>query len=191
MRPLNLRTVALACAVAALPVGGASAALVDRGGGVVYDTVTGLDWEQRPGHGWIDWAGANAYVAGLTLAGGGWRMPTIAELTDLNGQIVALAGCYDCSGDHGPFDDIPLGVWTPTTYFAGQPGAFYVSFYRPATVFGLFQTSEAGVWAVREGAPIPEPASFGLAGAALLMATAMRRRRLPAGAPARPRTPAR
>ncbi len=147
----------------------ANAALVSRGTGVVYDTVSGLDWEQRPGHGSINYAGANAYIAQLTLDGGGWSMPTIAQLSDLNAQLIDLYGCYDCSGDWGPFADIPLGAWTTATYFAGQPGAYYVSFYRPATVFGLFQTSHAGVWAVRQGSPIPEPGGAALAALALAL----------------------
>jgi hypothetical protein len=178
MARLNLRSLLLACAAATLPAGSACAAFVDRGGGIIYDTASGLDWEQQPGAAWIDYAGANAYVAGLALDGGGWLMPTIQQLTDLNGELIALTGCFDCSGDWGPFSAIPLGVWTTATYFAGQPGAFYVSFYRPATTIGLFQTSQAGVWAVRAGAPIPEPGSFGLAGLALLvLATEGRRRK--------------
>lgn len=96
-------------------------------------------------------------------------MPTIQQLTNLNGELIALTGCYDCSGDWGPFSAIPLGAWTTATYFAGQPGAYYVSFYVPAATIGLFQTGHAGVWAVRDGAPIPEPGSFGLAGLALLV----------------------
>jgi len=177
MARLNLRSLLLACTVATLPAGGAFAALVDRGGGVVYDTVSGLDWEQRPGALWIDYAGANAYVASLTLDGGGWQMPTIQQLTDLNGELIDQTGCYDCSGDWGPFSAIPLGVWTTSLYFAGKPGAFYVSFWVPATTIGLFQTSQAGVWAVREGTPIPEPSSFGLAGLTLLALASERRRR--------------
>lgn len=185
MARLNLRSLLLACTVATLPTGGAFAALVDRGGGVVHDTVSGLDWEQRPGALPINYAGANAYIAGLALDGGGWQMPTVQQLTDLNAELIALTGCYDCSGDWGPFSAIPLGVWTTSLYFAGQPGAFYVSFYRPATTFGLFQTSQAGVWAVREGAPIPEPGSFGLAGVALLALASERRRRQKVSALAR------
>lgn len=181
-----LRSLLLACTVAALPAASAFATLVDRGSGVVYDTDTGLDWEQRPGSTWIDYAGAQSYIAGLTLDGGGWRMPTVQQLTDLNAELIALTGCYDCSGDQGPFSAIPLGAWTTSLYFAGQPGAYYVSFYKPATTIGLFQTNDAGVWAVRDGAPLPEPASFGLAGLALLALAAGRRRRSEGGAGAAP-----
>lgn len=111
----TLRTLALACTVSTLTAGSALAALIDRGGVVVYDTGTGLDWEQRPGAQWIDYPGAKNYVAGLTLDGGGWRLPSIAELSDLNAELIALTGCYDCSGSRGPFDGIPLGVWTNET----------------------------------------------------------------------------
>ena len=163
---ITLPSLVLACAAALLPTA-SQAAFVDRGNGVVYDTTTGLDWEPRAGDPWINYPDAKAYIAGLALDGGGWRMPTIAQLTDLNKSIIDLTGCYDCSGDWGPFDGIPLGVWTTSTYFSGQPGAFYVSFYRPALTIGLFETSLAGVWAVRDGAAIPEPGSLALAALAL------------------------
>lgn len=168
-RFFHIRTGVAAFAVACASTG-AGAALVDRGGGVVYDTVSGLDWEQQPLATSVNWADANAYVSALSLDGGGWRMPSIAELTDLYAEITALTGCFDCSGDQGPFDGIGLGVWTPATYFAGQPGAFYVSFYKPATTIGLFQTSHASVWATREGRALPEPGSLALALAALSLA---------------------
>lgn len=177
MARLNLQHLMLACTLASLPAGGAFAALVHRGGGVVHDTVSALDWEQRPAALSIDYAGANAYVASLALDGGGWQMPTIQQLTDLDQQLIDLTGCHDCSGDWGPFAAIPLGVWTSATYTAGQPGAFYVSFWVPATTIGLFQTSQAGVWAVREGTAVPEPESFGLAGLAMLVLVSERRRR--------------
>lgn len=179
MTPLTTTLRTLACATALLATTAAQAAFIDRGNGVVYDTATGLDWEQTPGAMWINYPDAKAYIAGLTLDGGGWSLPTIDQLKDLNKAIIDLVGCYDCSGDQGPFSDIPLGAWTTSTYWAGQPGAFYVSFYRPATVFGLFETSPAGVWAVRAGAPIPEPGSFALAALALSAAggLSLRRRR--------------
>ena len=54
------------------------AALVDNGGGLVYDTVLDITWAQPDEV--IDWGWtANARAAGLTLGGvSGWRLPYIS-----------------------------------------------------------------------------------------------------------------
>lgn len=166
-----------ALTAAALLAGPAQAAFVDRGNGVVYDTDSGLDWELHPGTTWTDWHDANAYVNGLTLAGGAWRLPTIAEGLALYEHISALTGCTDCSGDQGLFDDLQLGYWTSQTYWAGQDGAFYFGLWRPNASAGLFQTTVgSATWAVREGAALPEPASLLLVAGALEIIKKMRRR---------------
>ena len=142
------------------------AALIDRSNGVVYDTVSGLDWEQGPNTSLINWIDANTYVDDLALDGGGWRLPHKIELQDMYAQLSAISGCYDCTGDQGPFDGLQLGYWTDLTYWAGQDGAYYVGFWRPNSFAGLFQTSPASVWAVREGAPLPLPGTAWLVAAA-------------------------
>ena len=161
----RLRTGALCGLLAA--AGLSHAGLIERGGGVVYDTVSGLDWEQSPNTSPINWIDANTYVANLALGGGGWRLPHKAELQDMYAQLSALTGCSNCTGDKGPFDDLGLGYWTDLTYWAGQPGAYYVGFWRPDSFAGLFQTSPASVWAVREGTPLPLPGTAWLVAVAL------------------------
>ena len=47
--------------------------------GVITDSVTGLDWYVNPSPG-TTWHEAKAWVESLTVAGGGWRLPTMAEL---------------------------------------------------------------------------------------------------------------
>ncbi|WP_410808914.1 DUF1566 domain-containing protein [Micromonospora sp. 067-2] len=54
-----------------------------RGDGTVRDNVTCLVWQRSPAPRTYDWAAATRYCADLTLAGGGWRLPTRVELTSL------------------------------------------------------------------------------------------------------------
>lgn len=49
---------------------------------VLVDSVTGLQWTRRDNLSDIDWQGGARYCAGLPLAGGGWRLPTLAELVE-------------------------------------------------------------------------------------------------------------
>ncbi len=50
--------------------------------GVVRDTKTGLEWVAGPDKD-TNWGEAKQWVDNLTVAGGGWRMPTIDELKTL------------------------------------------------------------------------------------------------------------
>ena len=47
--------------------------------GVITDHLTGLDWYVGPNAD-NNWHETKAWVEGLTVAGGGWRMPTVPEL---------------------------------------------------------------------------------------------------------------
>ncbi len=50
--------------------------------GVVWDTKTGLEWVVGPDKD-TNWDEAKRWVDNLTVAGGGWRMPTTDELKTL------------------------------------------------------------------------------------------------------------
>jgi hypothetical protein len=50
--------------------------------GVITDHVTGLEWYVGPNHD-NNWHEAKAWTEHLTVAGGGWRMPTVPELKAL------------------------------------------------------------------------------------------------------------
>ena len=50
--------------------------------GVVLDTKTGLEWVAGPDRD-TNWNEAKRWVESLTVAGGGWRMPTMNELEEL------------------------------------------------------------------------------------------------------------
>jgi len=56
--------------------------LVAYATGVVYDKNTGLEWLAGPDRD-TTWDEARSWVANLTVAGGGWRMPTRKELKAL------------------------------------------------------------------------------------------------------------
>ena len=47
--------------------------------GIIRDTKTGLDWYVGPERN-TNWNEANTWVKNLTVAGGGWRLPTLDEL---------------------------------------------------------------------------------------------------------------
>jgi hypothetical protein len=54
------------------------AALVDNGGGLIYDDVLNITWAQ-PDNTLRTWDQANTWASGLTLGGvGGWRLPYIS-----------------------------------------------------------------------------------------------------------------
>ncbi|MDP2167921.1 MAG: DUF1566 domain-containing protein [Thermodesulfovibrionales bacterium] len=50
--------------------------------GVITDSRTGLEWAPAPNKA-MNWDEANQYVQSLSLAGGGWRLPTRVELRGL------------------------------------------------------------------------------------------------------------
>jgi len=51
--------------------------------GVIVDAFSGLQWTQRDNLGDITWPDAKAYCDTLPLAGGGWRLPTMQELSQV------------------------------------------------------------------------------------------------------------
>lgn len=68
----------------------AQAALVDRGNGMLYDTVLNITWTQDAGLAgrlmFMDWASANDWAANLTYGGySDWRLPKITPIGNSNG----------------------------------------------------------------------------------------------------------
>jgi formylglycine-generating enzyme required for sulfatase activity len=104
----------LALILAAVWVMGAGAAVEAQPGrytkspdGVILDSVTGLEWYVNPNRD-NTWNEAKAWADGLTVAGGGWRLPTLAELkaqyrkgaSAVNmDPLFQLPGAYVWSGD--------------------------------------------------------------------------------------------
>ena len=104
----------LALILSAVWVMGAGAAVEAQPGrytkspdGVILDSVTGLEWYINPNRD-NTWHEAKAWADGLTVAGGGWRLPTLAELkaqyrkgaSAVNmDPLFQLPGAYVWSGD--------------------------------------------------------------------------------------------
>jgi hypothetical protein len=99
--------------------------------GTVYDTKTKLTWQQvapPPGYPWgaASTSGtAQNYCSALSLAGGGWRMPTVLELQSL----------VDYSLPAGPYIDSSIfpnttriAFWSASASVSDTTRAFYVGF---------------------------------------------------------------
>jgi hypothetical protein len=100
----------------------------DNGDGTVLDNITGLTWQQcalgESGAGCTlgsigsySWSEANAVCAGSTLAGGGWRLPTVTELM----RIV------DYEESFGTIDYTAFPGGTVSPYWTSTPHAVYSS----------------------------------------------------------------
>ena len=88
------------------------------------DPISGLTWQVTPTGGTMEWSDAKAHCAGLSLDGGGWRLPNIGELRSLirgcpatqdggscrveEGDCLSWScwgdSCDGCSGWDGPAD---------------------------------------------------------------------------------------
>jgi len=112
----------------------------DNGDGTVDDNVTGLNWQKcsigKTGTdcsaGAIashDWNAASAQCASLSLDGGGWRLPSVTELTQLV-NYGKSSGAIDSTAFPGTFSR----YWTSTpTAHVNYAWAWYVDFTQSIT----------------------------------------------------------
>jgi len=77
-----LLTAVLGLAACAPPDGGAptGARFVTQGEAILRDAAGGIEWTRQDDGVGRDWNAAEAYCRVLTLAGTGWRLPTVDEL---------------------------------------------------------------------------------------------------------------
>lgn len=91
---------------------------------IVTDHGTGLVWQRRPSNATYSFADAQTYCAGLTLGGGGFRMPSMKEL-----QTVLDEGAPNLV-DPEVFPDLPqtqnVTFWTSTKSARGPNDAWFV-----------------------------------------------------------------
>ena len=89
--------------------------------GVITDSVTGLDWYVGPNHD-NNWHQSKAWTENLTMAGGGWRMPTVPEL-----KAIYQKGA-------SPYNMDPLfqttGVWVWSGQLHDAVSAWGFAFYN-------------------------------------------------------------
>src|SRR5678815_2771735 len=86
----------------------AQAALIDRGNGLIYDTVLNITWMQdvalaqtlgADSDGLFDWSGANAWAQQLVYGGyDDWRLPTLKPVNGI--EFNRILHC-DGSADYG------------------------------------------------------------------------------------------
>ena len=81
--------------------------------GVVTDTFTDTQWTQRDNLGDTNWHDAKAHCANLALDGGGWRLPTMNELSQV----------YSGAGN----DKVPCGAWQGNDLVCRAPKHFYLT----------------------------------------------------------------
>ncbi len=104
--------------------------------GTVTDTATKLVWQQAVDPGTYTWAGAKSYCAGLSLAGGGWRVPSMKELMTLVDFSV---------GPPGPTIDAAAFPNTPADYFWSSSPLAGQSSYAWLVFFSIGGTGYNGV----------------------------------------------
>jgi hypothetical protein len=109
-------------------------------GGTVTDTATKLVWQQAVDPAQYTWAQAQSYCAGLALAGGGWRVPSVKELMTLVDFSVALpAPAIDATAFPGM--PSPPFFWSSSPLVAAPSSAWYVYFDYGSTNATVVTTS--------------------------------------------------
>lgn len=105
--------------------------------GTVTDENTQLVWEQSPpsaGGGFHSWADASAHCSSLALAGGGFRLPTVLELSTIVDDGASLPAIdttvFLDAGAGKPPDATDAMFWSGTTFAADGTGdkRWYLNF---------------------------------------------------------------
>jgi hypothetical protein len=103
--------------------------LIDRGNGLVFDSVNRLSWTQNAAlSGLNDWAGQKVY--GDTVVVAGFNDLILATLKDLENLYRELPGPNGSNktGDQGPFINIQSTYWSLTEIDAARAPIFSFSF---------------------------------------------------------------
>jgi Protein of unknown function (DUF1566) len=131
------------------------ASYTDLGNGTVRDNVTCLSWQRAPAPGSYTFTQAQAYCAGLTLAGGDWHLPTRIQLMSI--VDTAQAGP---AIDTAAFPDTPAAYfWTSSPWFvkASPLRAWIFNFYEGMESNDGFETGTYKVRCTRSPDGTGEP----------------------------------
>jgi hypothetical protein len=110
----------------------------------VTDPATGLTWQRAINPAARTWDAASAYCAGLSVAGGGWRLPGMAELQTLVDETVAGPAI-----DGAAFPATPgEGFWAGTP-LAATPGSYWFVSFDRGIAYNAVASHEYNVRCVR------------------------------------------
>ena len=173
------------------------------GGQAYYDDQLDITWAQDANiNGLMDWNTANAWAAGLTIAGvGGWRLPNMDKNDDdtiVNCSSGTQAACADNEYGHlfhygagttlgggvtsaspGPFSNVQSdGYWSSTVYAPVPLDAWGFDF-SDGFQGNLNKIGDVYGWAVQSGnaGVVPVPAAVWLFGSGLLGLIGVARRK--------------
>jgi hypothetical protein len=112
------------CPVCADETGCDDTTYTDNGDGTVTSSCCGLVWQREIDDGEYDWEQSKVYCEQLSIAGGGWRVPTKDELLSLlvPGALPPI--------DTGAFGETPEHLyWSVTPLRGSSRTAWLVSFF--------------------------------------------------------------
>ncbi|MEN8207962.1 MAG: DUF1566 domain-containing protein [Candidatus Fermentibacteria bacterium] len=110
-------------------------------GGVISDTVTGLQWRVGPDSD-MDWMTANLWVENLD--GEGWKMPSKEDLLGLHDAGISW-------NYYGPFYTEGQAVWSDSTSPHGANAWLYDFMIETGTMANTAESSGNRAFAVRSG----------------------------------------
>lgn len=123
------------CPVCSNPTTCDAPTYTDNGNGTVTSSCCGLVWQKVVEDVGRNWVQAHDYCAGLTVAGGGFRLPSIAELQTI------VVGTTAPTINTTVFPNTPVDAFWSSS--AGKfSGAWQVAFFSGASQGGALTNSE-------------------------------------------------